>query len=378
MYTATWLKIVNRDLIHKGLQALLQKRRSAQSGGLSTLDIEKVVVSIGVDATQGSGSGLVKSVVKKGQKSKQASGGKAVRSAQAKSNLSVGGLSADKLAGGGNALTAALSMMALITGQRPYVTRAHKSIAAWQLREGQAVGCKTTLRGVNQWEFLDKTLKVALWRSQSHVGVAAGSITASEKAYSLTVGIPDINIYPETDTDNTYIYDPAHGSERIAKASVLNTSSARQSTQELLHSPCLSSVGRVLASGGSKQAVMSLLPSDNEGSDTTQDNQRNQTTRKTSTKSGSSAHAHTFSVNRRSAFGLQFTIVVSSNKHKTSLSAERKAALPSHPGIPVIAAQARTEAQSHALSSTASKKANGLASLAVAVYLSGFDLVVAA
>ena len=356
MYTATWLKIVNRDLIHKGLQALLQKRSSAKSGGLSTLDIEKVVVSIGVDATQGSGSGPVKSVAKKGHASKQASGGKT----QSKGNVGSGGVSADKVASGGNALTAALSMMALITGQRPYVTKAHKSIAAWQLRAGQAVGCKATLRGVNQWEFLDKTLKVALWRSQSHVGVAAGSITSSDRSYSLTVGIPDINIYPETDTDNTYIYDPA----QVSKGSVQNTSSARHATQELLHAPCLSSVGRVLASGGSKQAVISLLPSDTSLSDTLTENQRNLTNRKTSaksstTKSGSSANTHSFSVNRRSAFGLQFTIVVSETKRSRGLG---KTGVLLHPGQQKVL--------------TASKKTLGDASLAVAVYLSGFDLVV--
>lgn len=62
--------------------------------------------------------------------------------------------------------------LALITGQKPVITKAKKSIASFKLREGQPIGCKVTLRGTRMYEFLDKLFTIALPRVRDFRGVS--------------------------------------------------------------------------------------------------------------------------------------------------------------------------------------------------------------
>jgi large subunit ribosomal protein L5 len=92
----------------------------------------------------------------------------------------------------------AVEELTLITGQRPLVTRARKSIAAFKLRAGVAIGAKVTLRGDRMYEFLDKLFNVALPRIKDFKGV-------SERAFdtrgNLNVGVKEQLIFPEIDYD---------------------------------------------------------------------------------------------------------------------------------------------------------------------------------
>src|SRR5207247_2068249 len=71
----------------------------------------------------------------------------------------------------GRMLDAALEDLTIITGQKPLVTKARKSIAGFKLREGMAIGAKVTLRGDRMWEFLDRLLSTALTRSRAFRGL---------------------------------------------------------------------------------------------------------------------------------------------------------------------------------------------------------------
>ena len=78
-------------------------------------------------------------------------------------------------AGDSKLLDAAMNDMRIITGQQPCVTRAKKSIAGFHVREGQAIGCKVTLRGDRMWEFLDRLLATALPRVRDFRGISPKS-----------------------------------------------------------------------------------------------------------------------------------------------------------------------------------------------------------
>src|SRR5258708_2420353 len=71
------------------------------------------------------------------------------------------------------AMDAAVADLSAITGQRPVITRAKRSVAAFKLREGMQIGCMVTLRGDNMFQFLDKLLNVALPRLRDFQGVSA-------------------------------------------------------------------------------------------------------------------------------------------------------------------------------------------------------------
>lgn len=96
------------------------------------------------------------------------------------------------------ALEGAIADMALITGQRPVVTRARKSIANFKLRAGMPVGCRVTLRGERMWEFLDRLINIALPRIRDFKGVNPKSFDGRGN-YSL--GIKEQIIFPEIDYD---------------------------------------------------------------------------------------------------------------------------------------------------------------------------------
>ena len=84
--------------------------------------------------------------------------------------------------------------LTLISGQKPVVTRAKKSIASFKLREGQAIGCKVTLRGERMYEFLDKLIAITLPRVRDFRGV---SKNAFDGRGNYTLGIKEQVIFPE-------------------------------------------------------------------------------------------------------------------------------------------------------------------------------------
>ncbi|OCA88539.1 50S ribosomal protein L5 [Pradoshia sp. D12] len=96
------------------------------------------------------------------------------------------------------ALDTAVEELATITGQKPVVTKAKKSIAGFRLREGMAIGCKVTLRGERMYEFLDKLIAVSLPRVRDFRGI-------SKKAFdgrgNYTLGVKEQLIFPEIDYD---------------------------------------------------------------------------------------------------------------------------------------------------------------------------------
>lgn len=100
--------------------------------------------------------------------------------------------------GNPKALDAAVSDLTIISGQKPLLTRAKKSLAAWKLREGMPIGCKVTLRGTRMYQFLDKFMNVALPRVRDFRGV-------SDKAFdgrgNYAVGLKEQLIFPEIEYD---------------------------------------------------------------------------------------------------------------------------------------------------------------------------------
>jgi large subunit ribosomal protein L5 len=93
-------------------------------------------------------------------------------------------------------LDEAVEEMAALAGQRPTITRAQKSIAAFKLREGMPIGCRVTLRGERMWEFLDRFIGVALPRVRDFRGVSPKSFDGRG---NYTMGIKDHLIFPEID-----------------------------------------------------------------------------------------------------------------------------------------------------------------------------------
>ena len=86
--------------------------------------------------------------------------------------------------------------MTAIAGQKPVVTKAKKSIAAFKLREGMSIGCRVTLRGDRMYEFLDRLMNVALPRVRDFRGVSTKSFDGRG---NYTLGIRDQLIFPEID-----------------------------------------------------------------------------------------------------------------------------------------------------------------------------------
>ncbi|AWI10858.1 MULTISPECIES: 50S ribosomal protein L5 [Bacillaceae] len=96
------------------------------------------------------------------------------------------------------ALDNAVEELTLITGQKPVVTRAKKSIAGFRLREGMPIGAKVTLRGERMYDFLDKLVSVSLPRVRDFRGV---SKNAFDGRGNYTLGIKEQLIFPEIDYD---------------------------------------------------------------------------------------------------------------------------------------------------------------------------------
>jgi large subunit ribosomal protein L5 len=108
-------------------------------------------------------------------------------------NMGVGEAVADR-----KVLDEAVEQLALITGQRPMITKAKKSISNFKLREGMPIGCKVTLRGARMYEFFDRLVTLALPRVRDFRGVSDRSFDGRGN-YSL--GIREQIVFPEIDID---------------------------------------------------------------------------------------------------------------------------------------------------------------------------------
>ncbi|MGM0366741.1 MAG: 50S ribosomal protein L5 [Actinomycetota bacterium] len=96
-------------------------------------------------------------------------------------------------------LESATEDLAKITGQKPVITKAKKSIAGFKVREGNPIGCKVTLRGARMYEFLDRLLNVALPRVRDFRGLSPKSFDGSG---NYTLGIREQLVFPEIDYDS--------------------------------------------------------------------------------------------------------------------------------------------------------------------------------
>ncbi len=108
-------------------------------------------------------------------------------------NMGVGEAASDS-----KQLDSAIADLRTITGQQPCVTRAKKSIAGFHIREGQAIGCKVTLRGDRMYEFMDRLLSIALPRVRDFRGI---SRTSFDGRGNYSLGITEQLIFPEIDYD---------------------------------------------------------------------------------------------------------------------------------------------------------------------------------
>jgi large subunit ribosomal protein L5 len=108
-------------------------------------------------------------------------------------NMGVGEAVADK-----KVIDAATADLAKITGQKPAVTRAKKSVATFKVRDGQAIGCKVTLRGARMYEFLDRLVNIAMPRIRDFRGISGRSFDGRGN-YSL--GVKEQIIFPEIQYD---------------------------------------------------------------------------------------------------------------------------------------------------------------------------------
>ena len=88
--------------------------------------------------------------------------------------------------------------LTIISGQKPVITKAKKSIASFKLREGQSIGCKVTLRGTRMYEFLDKLFTISLPRVRDFRGVSKNSFDGKG---NYTLGVKEQLIFPEIDFD---------------------------------------------------------------------------------------------------------------------------------------------------------------------------------
>ena len=109
-------------------------------------------------------------------------------------NMGVGRAAGDK-----KLLDGAIADLRTITGQQPMVTRAKKSIAGFHLREGQAIGCKVTLRGDRMWEFLDRLLTLALPRIRDFRGINGHQFDGQG---NYNFGLTEQSMFHEIDPDS--------------------------------------------------------------------------------------------------------------------------------------------------------------------------------
>jgi large subunit ribosomal protein L5 len=125
------------------------------------------------------------------------------------------------------ALEAAVSDLTTITGQKPIMTKARKSIANFKLREGRLIGTKVTLRGDRMWAFLDRLMNTALPRVRDFRGVSSN---AFDGRGNYTLGLRDQLIFPEIEYDKI---DKLRGMEVTIVTTAKNDDQARTMLQLL-------------------------------------------------------------------------------------------------------------------------------------------------
>ena len=118
----------------------------------------------------------------------------------------------------------AVNDMQMISGQKPVITKAKKSVAAFKLREGMPIGCKVTLRGEKMYEFLDRLVNLALPRVRDFRGVSA---TAFDGRGNYALGIKEQLIFPEVEYDKI---DKVRGMDVI----IVTTADSDEEARELL------------------------------------------------------------------------------------------------------------------------------------------------
>lgn len=121
-------------------------------------------------------------------------------------------------------LDEAVAELALITGQKPVITRAKKSIAGFRLREGMPIGCKVTLRGERMYDFLDELVSVSLPRVRDFRGVSKKSFDGRG---NYTLGVKEQLIFPEIDFDKV---NKVRGMDIV----VVTTANTDEEARELL------------------------------------------------------------------------------------------------------------------------------------------------
>jgi len=122
------------------------------------------------------------------------------------------------------ALENAMNDLSIITGQKPVITKAKKSVAAFKLREGMPIGCKVTLRGNRMYEFADRLINIALPRVRDFRGISRGSFDGRGN-YAL--GIKEQIIFPEIEYDKV---DKVRGMDVI----IVTTAKTDEEARELL------------------------------------------------------------------------------------------------------------------------------------------------
>ncbi len=122
------------------------------------------------------------------------------------------------------ALDAAVGDLVKITGQKPVITKATKSIANFKLREGRAIGVKVTLRGERMWAFLDRLMNVALPRVRDFRGISAD---AFDGRGNYTLGLREQLVFPEIEYDKI---DKIRGME----VSIITTARTDEEARQLL------------------------------------------------------------------------------------------------------------------------------------------------
>jgi large subunit ribosomal protein L5 len=125
------------------------------------------------------------------------------------------------------AMEAAVNDLTIITGQKPVMTKARKSIANFKLREGRLIGTKVTLRGERMWAFLDRLMSTALPRVRDFRGVSAN---AFDGRGNYTLGLRDQLIFPEIEYDKI---DKLRGMEVTIVTTAKNDDQARVLLQML-------------------------------------------------------------------------------------------------------------------------------------------------
>ena len=118
----------------------------------------------------------------------------------------------------------AVGDMQMIAGQKPVITKAKKSVAAFKLREGMPIGCKVTLRGEKMYEFLDRLVNISLPRVRDFRGVSA---TAFDGRGNYALGIKEQLIFPEIEYDKV---DKVRGMDVI----IVTTAETDEEARELL------------------------------------------------------------------------------------------------------------------------------------------------